>query len=517
MRSPKDMRIIQIDITNACINKCSNCTRFCGHHKKNSFMDWETFKKAVRSLKDFGRTIGIMGGEPTLHPQFQRFVEHIAEEYPSKYDLPGLKKPINNFIQYIRDRNFYLDETLNDRKGPGLWTSMCNNYYEHYELIQDVFSYQTINDHQNPCLHQPLLISRKELGISDDEWIPMRDNCWIQNMWSASITPKGAFFCEVAGALDTLFDGPGGWPVEPGWWEREPKDFGNQLQWCEICGGALLHQGRLSNEEIDDISPMLYERLKEIDSPKLNNGKFHIIDIANPLTGGNDMPETINRYLPDYKERISKANMSINPRTIDAIIFCDSNADLTSLHKKVTNLADCFESIVIAAMDAAAFDKLQKIKIEQSNIYIIPDTTDQWGRTLNKAIGRAKGRDWYFIIDANVEFPLDLNDRIKKTIINPGVLYRFNIPRIDMKTVLFNKGASSIEKACFDGISSCNSLSEFINLWQENKQVTLEQNFDTIINPDLDDWYVFAEKIDIKDKTELYKTLDKIKNDGLDY
>ena len=43
MRSPKDMQIILIDITNACTERCSNCTRFCGNHKKNFFMDVDTF------------------------------------------------------------------------------------------------------------------------------------------------------------------------------------------------------------------------------------------------------------------------------------------------------------------------------------------------------------------------------------------------------------------------------------------------------------------------------------------
>ena len=47
MKSPKDMKIIQIDITNACINRCSNCTRFCGHHTRPFFMDFETFKSQM--------------------------------------------------------------------------------------------------------------------------------------------------------------------------------------------------------------------------------------------------------------------------------------------------------------------------------------------------------------------------------------------------------------------------------------------------------------------------------------
>ena len=36
----------------------------------------------------------------------------------------------------------------------------------------------------------------------------MIDNCWIQSQWSASITPKGGFFCEGAASLDYLYSIP---------------------------------------------------------------------------------------------------------------------------------------------------------------------------------------------------------------------------------------------------------------------------------------------------------------------
>jgi hypothetical protein len=73
-------------------------------------------------------------------------------------------------------------------------------------------------------------MTRKEFGISDSDWIAMRDNCWWQRLLgSPSITPKGAFFCEVAAAMDMLFDGPGGWKIEKDWWKRGPEGFGDQL------------------------------------------------------------------------------------------------------------------------------------------------------------------------------------------------------------------------------------------------------------------------------------------------
>lgn len=295
MRSPSEMRIIEIDITNACIHQCSNCTRFCGHHKTPYFMEWEMFKKSVDSLLEYGRCIGMMGGEPTLHPQFERFARYLAEVYPGQHHVPSSNQPLPVFSNYIRDKNYLQHECLNRHKGPGLMSATSKRYFQHFDLIQKLFSYQSINDHNNPSLHQPVLVSRKDLGIPDEKWFPMRDNCFFQNQWSASITPKGAFFCEVAGSLDMLFNGPGGWKVEPGWWRRTPDEFGDQLQWCELCGGALFQQGRLASEEIDDISPSLLKKLEEVGSPKLRRGA---VSVLQNLTGydGQEMPNTRRRY-----------------------------------------------------------------------------------------------------------------------------------------------------------------------------------------------------------------------------
>ncbi len=515
MRSPKDMKIIEIDITNACVHSCSNCTRFCGHHSKPYFMTLETFRRAVDSLLDFGKTIGIMGGEPTVHPQFEQFVRYIDQKYPTPLKLKTTRKPLHNFVNYIRDKNYYYSEALNKRKGFVLLTSLTRKYYEYYELIQDTFNYQLVNDHQNPSLHQPLLVSRKELGIPDDQWIHLRDKCWVQNMWSASITPKGAFFCEVAGALDMLFDGPGGWPIEPGWWKREPQDFGYQLEWCEICGGALLNCGRLSNEETDDVSPQMYERLKELGSPKVRNGKVNILDMKSPRIEGGEMPDTRDRYLTDYQKRISKTNTALNPKSIDAVLLDDAKTDLVLLKSKIANFINIFDSVTLAAMDEIALKSLQNLNIETSRIKVIPPVLVQWGRTINKAIAKTQGGDWIWLLDASAEVPADICMRLKQMVLNPGVLYSFAIPGLEGKAVLFNPLASALKNAGFDRIGRCTSMADFANLWDIDKRITLSDDFDAFRNPDYDDWHRFADNYDLPDKTELYRCLDKIRDDEL--
>lgn len=511
MRSPKDMRTIQIDITNACIHQCSNCTRFCGHHNKPFFMDWETFTKAVDSLSGFNKRIGIMGGEPTLHPQFERFVRHIGEKYPSKIKLPAPVKPISNFVEYIRDRNFLLDETLNDRKGPGLWTSICDKYYEYYELIQDVFSYQCLNDHQNFARHQPLLVSRKELGIPDDEWIEIRDRCWIQNTWSATITPKGAFFCEVAGALDMLFDGPGGWKIEPGWWKREPKDFGYQLQWCEICGGAIFNEGRISNEEIDDVSPLLYEMLNNVGSPKVKRNMINILDMSNPKIDGIKMPNTRNRYMPDYQSRVSQGNSVLKPKAIEAVVFCYSERDFELLKQNIEEFSKVFDFIAVANMKENISCELQEVISKYPNAAIIESVMGEWGRTLNRSISTIKNRDWICIVENDTKIPKDHIMMIRQMIINPGCLYKFDNEELKNKMFLFNLKSSAIKTCGYDGIGSCKSINDFIQYWDKEKIVHIDENSINSNKDYVEDWFKFTDSLEIESKELAYKCLEKIK------
>lgn len=243
-----EMQIIQIDVTNACHNRCSNCTRFTGHHQKPFFMDMDTFRRAVDSLVDFPGMVGMIGGEPLLHPRFAEMAEYLAERIPEK-------------------------------KRRGLWSTVPKALGRKYgSLIREVYGNYFFNDHSvGQVMHQPLLVAAREVIADPDEMWRLIDDCWIQKFWSASITPKGAFFCEVAASFNILFDGPSGWPIEPGWWKRTPEDYTEQkLQACPNCGCAIPLMRRPSSQEIDDVSPANLERLRAIRSPKALQGRVEI-------------------------------------------------------------------------------------------------------------------------------------------------------------------------------------------------------------------------------------------------
>lgn len=254
------MEGIQIEITNACLNQCSNCTRLIGHFEKPYFMDFDYFKQAVDSLENFPKMIGLMGGEPLLHPQFAEMCEYLHSKCPP------------------------------DRCG--LWSCFPESKVEHRNVIVKTFGNIFLNDHsRDDILHAPVLVSAKELCGDDinSMWY-LIEHCWVQNFWSASINPHGAFFCEVAAALAMLFDKGQGWKVEPDWWEKIPKDFKTQMEtYCPLCGCAMPLAKRSSTEEIDDISQDMLDMLID-SSPKLKRGEYILhtlqcaLDIRTPAT-----------------------------------------------------------------------------------------------------------------------------------------------------------------------------------------------------------------------------------------
>lgn len=249
------MMIIQIDVTNVCDKSCANCTRFCGHHRPDKiyFMDLADYERAVMSLKDFPGIVGMIGGEPTLHPQFPEMCEILRRH-------------------------------VADKKRRGLWSNTGPKFRQYKAIIDETFGYFNLNDHnENEIIHTPILVAGEDMikkgHLTEEEWCTYTDNCWVQSTWSATVTPKGAYFCEVAGMLDYTFEGGIGWDVakEPEWWKKQIPEYKDQIAWaCKKCGCQLPLRPRRSTDEVDDVSESNLERLIAAGSPKVKKGKYEL-------------------------------------------------------------------------------------------------------------------------------------------------------------------------------------------------------------------------------------------------
>ena len=349
MKSPAEMKVIQIDITNACPLRCSGCTRLCGHHEEPFFMDFETFKKAVDSLKGFEGIVGIMGGEPTIHPEFPRFMEYYRANVGYDDYSTASYQPTGDFMRHVLANAWHTDYS-NKR---GLWTMMPPKYYEHFELIQDTFAYQSLNDHSELSRHQTQLVTRKELGIPDDEWVKLRDACWVQNLWSASITPKGAFFCEVAAAMDATLGGPGGWAIEPGWWNRKPEDFKEQLEWCENCSACLPMPTRDARDQVDDVSPVWAKKLEAIKSPKMRKGLVQTFDPMAWQADKHSIIQTHMPYMDDQETRMGKTRDRLKPQRIAEVVWLTGKLGEEATRALLVKLKAAKKLAAVVGQDAA--------------------------------------------------------------------------------------------------------------------------------------------------------------------
>jgi hypothetical protein len=234
-------------------------------------MDFDVFKQAVDSMVGFQQLVGLIGGDPLLHPDFEKQCEYLQS-----------KIPLNQC---------------------GLWSCFPAGYEGYRDIIVKTFGHIFLNSHErNDILHCPVLVASEEVLKGEaNMWMAIW-NCWLQNTWSASINPNGAFACETAAEMSMLFNINAGWKVERGWWMRTPLHFIEQLQhFCPKCSVCLPLQKRVSTEGIDDISQGNYERLKYT-SPKIKAGKYKIHDLK--LCQDNRPMATYKD--PQYRDKIAK-------------------------------------------------------------------------------------------------------------------------------------------------------------------------------------------------------------------
>jgi hypothetical protein len=232
---------IQIEITNACLYRCANCTRLVGHHQKPYMMDLDYFKEAVDNLKGTALMLGIMGGEPLMHPRFPEICRYLKKNF--------------------------LPQRL------GLWSTFPERFKKYAPLVADTFGAVLPNNHTHKAIfHAPVLVRSKKL-LGDWHLKAVRQ-CWLQKNWSASVNPQGAYFCEVAAALDLVLNTGTAFDIHVKWWLKKPYEYLGQVKaLCSMCGVCLQLTPRKDIEQIDDLDEWWINKLKDT-SPKIKAGKY---------------------------------------------------------------------------------------------------------------------------------------------------------------------------------------------------------------------------------------------------
>ena len=290
MRPIAEAQFALIDITYHCGRKCVYCTRNDRHlGDKRYDMTIPEIKAALEGYLGYPGLIGIIGGEPLIHPDFDEICHVIQQYYPA--DKMHLFTAINPYV---------------GRKS---------------EIIKSTFRHIAYHEHskdqESAFYHQPLTIAIKDVIKNPALKERLIDDCWVQRKWCPTITNDGAFFCE-AGASIAKLAGIKGWPVVSGWWKREPKDFGYQMSICDLCGMCIPMHRQKMEDKVQKISPTF---LKILNDNNLPTGEYELFDREITI-------EELKEAAPDWKPGIYKAEQlteTFQFSTIDFSIYENRN------------------------------------------------------------------------------------------------------------------------------------------------------------------------------------------------
>lgn len=241
MKAPGDYRagiwrgrVLQVKVTNACDLDCRNCSVAVGLARKLKRIFKITpdqFREALRSLKGFPGVIGMFGGNPCIHPQFEELCEIFRQEVPEKEQRGLWSNRLFGHGAACRD-TFGPYHNLNVHGSQEAWDEIRRDWPEATPLAAGLV---------DPSHHGPIFGSVQELGKTEAEMWDMVGNCYVNQTWSAEITVVDGellgYFCEIAATMAEIENDPQyGYELVKGWWSRGMPEFEEQVRhYCTRC------------------------------------------------------------------------------------------------------------------------------------------------------------------------------------------------------------------------------------------------------------------------------------------
>ena len=214
-------RYIEIDLTYRCNLRCRNCNRSCTQAPSRMDLPLTRIEAFIRQSTAEGRPwerIRLLGGEPTLHPEFAAAVA-LLRGYRSRVNH-GLRIVVctNGSGARVRRRLDRLPrdiEVKNTRKGP------------------------------RQRLFRPFNLAPMDRALY--RWSDFSSGCRILADCGIGLTPLGYYPCAVAGAIDRIFGFGRGRSQLPAPGETMREDL---ALFCRRCGhfgfSWPTHRARLS-------------------------------------------------------------------------------------------------------------------------------------------------------------------------------------------------------------------------------------------------------------------------------
>jgi hypothetical protein len=312
MKAPSDKRpgiwrqgILQIHVTRACDLACNHCSQGSNLAGKPVMMTPDQFDEACRSLEGYFGVVGMFGGNPTMHPQFDELCRIMRARIP--FAQRGL------WCNNLRGKGAHARITHNP-KVSNLNVHMDARAFEEFERDWPE-SRPYLKGLGLDSIHSSPWVGLKDLGIPEGERWELISKCDVNQYWSAMICvvrgePR-AFFCEVAGAQAMLHQDNPEWagtgrpaedtglPISPGWWRQGMEAFERQVEThCHHCGiPARRHGVGAMGADANEFS----EVHRFISRSKVKDRPMQLVTIGGEGRGNRPSTEYLKGVTPGYR------------------------------------------------------------------------------------------------------------------------------------------------------------------------------------------------------------------------
>ncbi len=199
--------LIEIDLTYLCNLRCNNCNRSSAQAPDAVHIELDTVRKFVDDSLAQERNwmrIRLLGGEPTLHPQFPKIIDELLR-YKEKYPHTSIQVVTNGFGQKVQKvlealpKSIYVENSFKDSNvQPG---------FGPFNLAPQDSKFYSTADYRNGCS--------------------------IATTCGLGLTPQGYYPCAVAGGIDRVLGvSRGRSDLPPS--EDEMRDLMEVA--CRLCG-----------------------------------------------------------------------------------------------------------------------------------------------------------------------------------------------------------------------------------------------------------------------------------------
>ncbi|SRR3989339_124046 len=209
-RFKPNLNKIEIDLTYACNLRCAGCNRSCSQAPADLHLPLHRIEEFLASSLATGHhweSIHLLGGEPTLHPDFLAIV---------------------SMIETWADRHSPMTELKVVSNGHGTKTQ---------KLLQAIDSKRWVHakSHKDSP-YQDFFEPFNQAPIDQPGWETedYSRGCWITLYCGIGLTPLGYFPCAVAGGIERVF----GFGLGHGSFSNNSLDSMLQV-YCRFCGHFL--------------------------------------------------------------------------------------------------------------------------------------------------------------------------------------------------------------------------------------------------------------------------------------